>query len=237
MFVDEHPLYVVTSVFNSRRTRARIKHYKNFSKYIRDSGAILYTVEVAYGDRKHEVTECGNPHNLQLRTNEEIWLKENALNLVIERLPSDWDMVATIDADITFSRPDWVNETKELLQHYPTIQMFTYAYDLDVNYQIYQRHKGIFHAYLDGTLDPSQHYSGKSGHPGYAHAYKRSALNDLGGLYDTAILGSADRHMALCILGLGEHSYNEGVHPNYKKMVSIYQDRAIKHLKIGRAHV
>jgi hypothetical protein len=53
---------------------------------VRSGGSDLYTAEVAFGERHFEVTEAGNPRHLQLRTTSEIWHKENALNLLIQRL-------------------------------------------------------------------------------------------------------------------------------------------------------
>jgi len=94
-------LYVVTVVFNPLRLRSRMWNYWTFQNMVEKAGGILYTVEVAFADREFEITESGNPRHLQLRArdNAEIWLKENALNLLIERLPSDWKYVAWIDAD------------------------------------------------------------------------------------------------------------------------------------------
>jgi len=40
---------------------------------------VLYTVEISYGDRPFEVTTPDNPRDLQLRTEHELWHKENAL--------------------------------------------------------------------------------------------------------------------------------------------------------------
>jgi hypothetical protein len=56
---DRDPLYVVTSVFNPLRYQSRIRLYRDFEKYVRDSGAILYTAEVAFGGREFTVTEAG----------------------------------------------------------------------------------------------------------------------------------------------------------------------------------
>jgi hypothetical protein len=101
------------------------------------AGAILFTAEIAFGDREFEITEPNNPRHLQLRCkdNQEIWLKECALNLLIQRLPENWRYVAWIDADVSFARPDFAQETIQLLQHYDLIQMFGQAMDYDVNYE------------------------------------------------------------------------------------------------------
>ena len=58
------------------------------------------------------------------------WHKENLVNLGIARLPRDSRYVAWVDADLTFARHDWVQETIQQLQHYPIVQMFAEAHDL-----------------------------------------------------------------------------------------------------------
>lgn len=129
-------LYVVTVLFNPLRFRNRYFNYWTFENMVQKSGAILYTAEVAFGDRHFEITDPNNPHHLQLRArdSQEIWLKENALNLLINRLPPEARYIAWLDADINFSRPDWAQETLHLLQHYSFLQLFSHAQDLDVNY-------------------------------------------------------------------------------------------------------
>lgn len=130
-------LYVVSVIFDPLRFRSRYWNYFTFRNMVEKSGAILYTAEIAFGDREFEITEPDNPRNLQLRArdNQEIWLKECALNLLIERLPADWKYVAWIDADISFARPDFAQETLHLLQHYDFLQLFGQAMDYNVNYE------------------------------------------------------------------------------------------------------
>jgi hypothetical protein len=91
-------LYVVTMLENPLRWRARYWNYWMFERECAAAGAILYTAEVAFGERHFEVTQAGNPRHLQLRTDSEIWHKENALNLLIQRLPPEAKYVAWIDS-------------------------------------------------------------------------------------------------------------------------------------------
>ena len=108
---DEAKLYVVTPIINPRRYESRYKLYEKFQKMANDSGAVLYTIEAAYGNRPFQITDPSNPQNIQVRTNTELWHKENLINMAVQRLPSDWEYVAWIDADVSFARPDWVAET------------------------------------------------------------------------------------------------------------------------------
>lgn len=136
------PLYVVTTVFNPRRFKSRTELYKHFADWVStNTDAKLLTVEIAFGDRPHDVTEASNPWHLQLRSRHEIWHKERSLVLGLQhlcRLVPDWQYVAWMDCDIKLARPDWSREAKHLLQHYAVIQMFGEVRSLDPQHQSLQ---------------------------------------------------------------------------------------------------
>ncbi|WP_250481359.1 hypothetical protein, partial [Caballeronia sp. GAOx1] len=48
--------------------------------------ANLWVCEVAYGNRPFAVTEKDNPFHIQLRTESELWHKENALNIAFSHI-------------------------------------------------------------------------------------------------------------------------------------------------------
>jgi hypothetical protein len=132
-------LHVVTAIINPQRFRSRYELYRAFEKRVNDAGAILHTVEVAFGGRHFEVTEPGNPHHLQLRVHmQELWHKENSLNLLIAnvtRLYPAAKYFAWVDADVQFQRADWAQETIHQLQHYHVVQMFSMCQDMDASYE------------------------------------------------------------------------------------------------------
>ncbi len=146
------PLYVVTAVFNPERYRSRYRLYWDFEKHVIDSGGQLFTVEAAFGERPFEVTRPDEPNHIQVRTDSEIWLKENLLNIGVSRLPKDWKYVAWVDADVHFARPDWVSETVQQLQHFNVVQMFSYAMDMAPDYS------GLEHTYGIGIRPASWAY-------------------------------------------------------------------------------
>jgi hypothetical protein len=77
----------------------------------------------------------------------------------------------------------------------------------------------------------------KNGHTGYAFAATRDALDNIGGLIDYAILGSADAHMCLAFIGEISKSLNKGLHSNYKMLSLIFQDRCDKYIKKNIGYV
>ncbi len=147
-FIPEQ-LHVVTAIANPARFHSRWALYRDFERHVLATGATLTTVEVAFGERKHEVTEAGNPRHIQLRTSHELWLKENLLNIGISRLPSapEARYIAWVDADIQFTRPDWAVETIHQLQHYDIVQMFSHAQDLGPAGEPLGVHEGFVQSY------------------------------------------------------------------------------------------
>src|SRR5690242_3950084 len=79
--VVTQPLYVVTMISNPVRYRKRWDLYEKFIRHVHDAGAIPITVEVAFGNRAFAITHPDNPFHVQLRTPDELWIKENALNV------------------------------------------------------------------------------------------------------------------------------------------------------------
>jgi hypothetical protein len=228
-----HPskLHVISVISNPIRYRSRYDLYRNFEKHVVDAGAVLHTVELAFGERPHVVTSEGHERHYRFRTVDEIWHKENMVNVALGRLPHDWKYVAWVDADVMFTRPDWASETVHQLQHYEVVQMWSVAQDLTPGFEPYQTHYSFAHCMLGGDRFQgkgparAERYGGWY-HPGYAWAATREAINHLGGLLDVAAMGAADNHMAHCLYGIGEESIPEGVHPNYRKAVLDWQERA-----------
>lgn len=213
---------------------------------------VLITVEAAFGDREFSVTDPNNPNHIQVRTLDEIWIKENLINLAISRLPRDWKYVAWIDGDIQFSRGDWADEAIHKLQHNHIIQLFSEAVDLSPSYTPILRHQSFCASYRysqnpeldclgtmttkpDSNIDPN--YGGPAidntyrpglvkWHPGFAWAANREAIDMLGGLIDFALAGAADNHMAKGLIGDAEKSIHPNISEGYRKLVLQWQNKA-----------
>jgi hypothetical protein len=230
------PLYVVCVVFNSPRFRTRWRLYEDFALHVsRAPTAILYTVEVAFGDRAFAVTQAGHPRHIQLRTPHELWLKENAINLGVARLPADWKYVAWVDADLAFVRDDWADETVHQLQHYAVVQMFSQWISLSAGYESLGIGSSFMDLWLHGALTrewseaypyPRRHIKELPGAPGGATACRREAWDALGGLIDWTILGSGDSYMANALVGRVEQVLSKRFHPRYRELILEWQARA-----------
>jgi hypothetical protein len=233
-------------VSNPVRYASRYRLYRLFEKHVKDSGAVLLTVELAFGERPFEVTEPCNPLHVQLRSGHELWHKENLINIGIGRLPADWRYVAWVDADIQFARADWVQETLHQLQHHAFVQMWSHAQDLGPNHEPINTHLGF--AYCHNTGIPwsksGAGYGARSAsapyhywHPGYAWAARRDAIDATGGLIDWAVLGAADMHMAKCLVGRASEGTAPGIHPNYARRLNAWQETAERLIRRNLGHV
>jgi hypothetical protein len=222
-------LHVVVCISNPARFESRYRLYHQFAKAVLAQGARLYTVEAAFGDRKHEVTLPGTEGHLQLRTNHELWHKENMLNLGISRLPDDWEYVAWVDADVGFLNADWVNETIHQLQHYGVVQLFETAVDLGPMGQAFATYNGFVSCWQKNVPYNTKSYP--YWHPGFGWAATREAFESLGGLIDQAILGAADHHQALALVGQAERSLPGDLTPAYDAMVYEWQNKANLHIR------
>jgi hypothetical protein len=251
VLTGEATLHVCTIITNPVRYASRYKLYEGFRAQNEGQHIVHWTVEVAYGNRPFVVTERDNQHHVQLRTSSELWHKENALNVLIAyicQICPDAEYFAWVDADVTFVRADWAYETIQQLQHYDFVQMFTEAQDVGPNYEpLGKRFKGFVWAYYNDprfphTSDLRAGYTA-DGHPGFAWAARRKALDAVGGLLDFAVCGGADRHMACGLIGSIELSGPDRLKkidqlsPEFTRWLHVWQDNAAALNKnIGYVH-
>ena len=234
-------LHVVLVYSNPERSQARIDTFRKCEAHLRGSGATIWKIEAAFGERAFEVTEAADPHSVQLRCDHETWLKEAMQRVLVSRLPKDARYIATIDADLHFVRKDWAAETLHQLQHFDVVQMFRDCIDLGPNQEVIQTHKSFMSCFEDGLpFRPTSKYGDPQGpfwHPGYAWAWTREAWDKLGGPIDRALMGAADHHMALALIGKAELSMPGGMHPNYIHMVMSWQERALRQIRMNVGYV
>lgn len=225
-------LHVVAVISNAVRYRSRYELFRRFEReMLATPNVVLHIVEVAYGDRPFEVSRCGEPSHLQLRTWDELWHKENMINLGVQHLlrtHPDAEYIAWVDADVHFNNHGWAMETIHQLQHHHVVQCWQTAIDLGPCGETISVHHAFLWQYLKGAPynygNPRQY--GVLWHPGYAWAMRREAWEFLGGLIDTALLGAGDNHMSHALIGKLDLTIDKGLHPNYYKHLKIWGDRA-----------
>lgn len=228
---SNNTLHVVAMVSNPVRFHRRYALFRQFMAEMEATPNVkLHVVEIAFGDRAHEVTEAGNPAHLQLRCRQELWHKENALNLGIRHLlPKDWKYVAWVDGDITFRNPEWAQETMHQLQHHPVVQPWQHACDLGFEGDVMSTFDSFCSLICRGVkiqTCPTDPY--KYGHSGFAWACTREFFEQVGGLMDFPILGSADHHMAWALIGGVHNSVHVGMSDSFKARAHDWQQRAFR---------
>lgn len=224
-------LHVITAVANPIRWQSRTRLYRQFEEHMLNSGVHLTVVECAYGDRPHELGDNPRVAHVPVRARSLLWTKENLLNLGLARLPQDWRYAAWIDADVTFRKPGWASETVHALQQYDVVQPWSDCYDLGPNDGHLQLHRSFCRLAHEGApIQPTGTDGYAFAHPGYAWAATRRALGLLGGLIETAVLGAADHHMALALLGRVRESVPGTISEGYLRPLLRWEARARQHI-------
>ena len=163
---EDQTLHVVATYINPFRYANRRKLFHDFVEHMRSTPNVrLHIVEVAFGDRPFEVTTAAD---IQLRSKDILWLKENALNVGIQRLPVDWKYAAYVDGDFHFTRQDWALEAIHQLQHHHWVQLYnSYVVmsEANVPLQIRPSFSYAYHEYFGGTPQTHKTFVGVNGTP------------------------------------------------------------------------
>lgn len=166
-------LAVVTSYYNPAGYARLKQNYLDFCQRMALAEANLFAIEADFqGEQVY-------PHARVIRATRRqiLWQKERIINLAVQSLPSQFDCVAWIDADLLFLSKNWQQQIVQALQKYPAVQCFSHVHKLDSTAAVWETQPcGV--ASADGA-------------PGFAWAARRELL-DRCRLYDRQIAGSGD---------------------------------------------
>jgi len=224
------PLYVVLPYFNFCGFKSRRRLFVDFVYRCKFHSGIKIVVVEAVGPAP--LPDLPVWKHVKVSNMSTMWIKENLINIGETHLPRDWKYISWIDADILFLNANWVDETKEALEVLDVVQLFQSAINLGPRGETIKTDKSFGYMYSQSGTKYSLTDKYGFWHPGYAWACSRAAWDHMGGLIDWAILGSADRHMALAWIGKGELSHPGNIHENYKRLVNDFQ-RECKGFKLG----
>jgi hypothetical protein len=225
-------LHVVAAVSNPIRWENRIRLARDFITHMLDSGVQLTVVECAYGDRGFDLAETQHINHIGVRARTLVWNKECLLNIGAQRA-TNAQYIAFIDADIKFRQKNWASETVEALQLYDVVQPWSDCYDLGPRDEHMLTHRSFCRLWADHkpiVQGPGAvgHY--EFGHPGYAWAFTRQALDWVGGLIETASIGAADHHMALALVGRVHDSTPKHISAAYQAPLFQWQKFATRYI-------
>ena len=253
---EEQTLHVAVCYSNPFRWRTRRELANDCIRHLRGSANVcLHVGELAYGDRPFEITDpAQDSQDVQLRTNHELFHKENILNRIIQTFPSGWKYGAYIDADFHLTRHDWALETIHQLQHYDFVQPFSSYSDLagetygtghlpmrvNTGFAFNYVHNGcrLPEGYSDGGWKKSgaaDAYYGLPNGPrgtgatGGMWAFRRAAFDTVGGLLDKCILGHGDWFMAFGLVREeAPDMHLDGYSADYRTAITAWQQNAAK---------
>ncbi|GBG24394.1 Hypothetical Protein FCC1311_006122 [Hondaea fermentalgiana] len=163
-----------------------------------------------------------------------MWQKERLLNIGLAHLPvGECSTVVWPDADMLFVNENWVQETHDMIQSgAQVVQPFQYALRLSRGVDwLDPSSKRVSLSKDEGVRTPGFAFSvqrgadrneetrkavldsqQKHGYTGFAWAASRAALEDMGGLFDVAIVGGGD---ALMAHAFANHVAGESWEPYY----------------------
>lgn len=248
---DTEPLYVVVLHYNPGQYKRRDQLTAEFIERLKKEPRVVpVIVECTVGRRRHKhVADFSNPLHLFVHVKTLCWVKESLFNVAVQHLTRfvpDWKYVAQPDADLTFLNPHWVRDAIDALQVHPVVQMFETSLDMGPSgragkvctsfaARLLRGHKEDVlsakdsctgHAERLVKMKKAQSYG--DSHPGYAWAYTREWLVGTGGLFDVAVLGSADFIMSCAIVGAVDQALSADLQPAYMECARAWQERVAK---------
>ncbi len=141
---EDQQLHIAIPYSNPWRWRTRRELLHDCVRHLVHSpNVVVHLGELAYGDRDFEVTGpagigaslpeylSGKYHEIQVRTQCELFHKENLTNVIVGRsFPQKYKYGGYCDGDFHFTRHDWALETIHQLQHHAWVQPFSSYADL-----------------------------------------------------------------------------------------------------------
>jgi len=217
-------LHVALVYSNPRRWQSRQRLFLDCRTHMESFPNIeVHACELAYGDRPFEVTTSAD---IQLRTQDELWHKENLGNICVSHFPPGWEYGALVDGDFHMTRIDWAEEAVHMLQHHPFVQLYSSLVYLSPSYRPHRMMSSFAWNWLNNrSVCVSDQDS--PGAVGGAWAFTSGAFDTVGGFLESCICGSGDWHMAFGLVqqssGLRETKL---AHPNYGAAIHAWQARA-----------
>jgi len=200
-------LWGITCYFNPCRYKTKRANFDAFMAGMKDNGANVLVVELAFDDEEFELPKSKNV--LRLRGSGLMWQKERLLNIAAPTLPASCTKIAWLDNDVLFENPNWVQETSKALDTSFVVQPFDWAVRLPQGVNKFDGRGETYESYANVFVNtPRIAQAGEfyqHGHTGFAWAARRELFEHCG-LYDACLTGSGDHLMAHGFAGGMRHS-------------------------------
>jgi hypothetical protein len=172
--------------FNPAGWQSSRENYLRTLQHLRSHTTDIFSAEVAFEGQEFVSTSS----TLRMRASDKhlLWQKERLLNLLVERLPAEYDKVAWIDADVIFLNQSLVQDAMEAVQKYKVVQLFSHV--------LYATHEGRLRSVKGNVgwrgarlLEQSKDARQLRCNPGIGFVLRRSVFP----LYDRMIVGGGDQ--------------------------------------------
>lgn len=228
-------LHVIGVCSNPARWHSRYRWAREWiASMVATDSVALTIVEGRFGDRGFElepvVPDSGFDH-IRVNLSSEAWVKESMINVGIRSVIAKYDAqyLAWIDMDVFFRDPNWAQESLHQLQTFSVIQPWQDCADLGPHGGISRHFRSFGFQHQRGVkkqTHPSQPY--EYAHSGFAWCCTRAFYENVQGLMDFAILGSADHHQAFAMTGEVDKTIHLGMMPSFFELCNEWQQRALQ---------
>jgi hypothetical protein len=193
---------VLMVFYNPARFTRILKNILYVMKVLKEKKIPCYVIECVFDDQQPQVTGA----NMVVRSNSYMFYKEQLLNKLETIVPEQYTKIVTLDGDIMFDAPDWIDQISVALDTYDIIQPYDKACWLTPdNKRIGSWKYGYAYALKEKIAITKNNVN--SYHPGFAWAFKRKTFQDLGGFFPKAVIGSGDGIFTFNFLKGGIPSY------------------------------
>lgn len=175
---------VVVAFFSPAGYELPRKHFRDTLAYLAACQVPVAVVQVVRPGQKPEDVP-GQMMSHVLESEDTMFFKEACWNIGASLLP--YSKLMFLDADITFSTPDWYDSASAALDEYDIIQPYDWC-------QWEEEDGEIAHGKFPSAVPLSQGLAPRLDryHPGFAWAMRRSAFDALHGFYDRDVVGGGD---------------------------------------------
>lgn len=201
---------VISCFMNPQNNPYRLLAFQKWYRSIKHLNHRI--IELLIGDAKPQLPS--SQYISRLHSDSLLWHKEALLNKIVADLPSQFQYVFWVDADVLFTNQNWLVEGVEELQYKRIIQPFEYcihlnrnelepSFDVDAQRPLAsdstRRHPQMWRSFCANVADNSRRASSLNydvhGHVGFAWGARREVLEECP-LYDNALIGGADHIIA-----------------------------------------
>ena len=220
--------YVICVVLNPAKSSALTKLYLNFKKQMETEGVKLVTVECTFGKSPFVITRDNyEPDNIQIRSTNSFFQKENLINIAIYKLPKDAKYVVWVDCDMEFLNTNWTKDTINALNRYRAVQLYEEMILTDENGKEKEREKGFTFQLCDKKTNElfGRTFEESTLMAKYAWGFRYETLKQMKGLIDFSPIGNNSKIMAHCFRQNAEKYVPSNMSLVFREAIERWQTR------------